>query len=135
MSPSKPGLDFPNVVSVSTRGGGFGKISYQVYLALAGVFGVGVLGAARSICDDGVENIAENLKHCEGEVKAELPCVLGGVTFVYVWEGCVRGELVSAGTHGTGVPGVPVLICGEGWIVMAENRAEATGMGEPNSHG
>ena len=39
-------------------------------------------------------NIAENLKHCEGEAKAELPCVLGmcGV--------CVRGELVGAGTNG-----------------------------------
>ena len=44
--------------------------------------------------------------------------------------GCVRGELVSADTNGTGVPGVPVLICGEGWKVMAENRAEANGVSE-----
>ena len=85
MSPSMPGLGFPNVVSGSTRGGGFGKASYPVNLASVGVFGVGVLGAARSICGDGVVNIAENLKHCEGEVKAALPCVLGGITYVYVW--------------------------------------------------
>ena len=43
-------------------------------------------------------------------------------------EGCVRGGLVRAGTNGADVPGVPVLINGEGWIVMVENRAEATGM-------
>ena len=43
---------------------------------------VGVPGAARSICDDGVVCIAENLKHCEGEKRALLPCAHGGVTSV-----------------------------------------------------
>ena len=42
----------------------------------------------------------------------------------------MRGRLVSAGSNGAHVPGVPAPINGEGWIVMAENRAEATGMGE-----
>ena len=44
--------------------------------------------------------------------------------------GCVRDGLVSANTNGADVPGVLVLICGGGWKVMAENRAEAAGMGE-----
>ena len=42
----------------------------------------------------------------------------------------MRDGLVNAETNGADVPGVPVLICDRGWKIMAENRAEATGMGE-----
>ena len=44
----------------------------------------------------------------------------------------VRDGEVSADTNGVDVPppGVPVLICGGGWNVMAESRAEVNGVGE-----
>ena len=87
---------------------------------------VGALVAAWCICDCGAVDMAENLKHCEGEAKAELIalCAWWGRIREYVW-GCVRGEMVSAGTNGAGVPRVLVLICDGGRTVMAENRAEA----------
>ena len=53
------------MVSGSTRGGGFGKVSYLVLHANVGVFGVGELGAAGSVCDCGVVGMAEDLKYCE----------------------------------------------------------------------
>ena len=92
MTPSKPGLDFPNVVNGRTRGGGFGKVSYPVWQGIVGVFEVGALGAAGSVCDCSVLGMAEDLKHCElkAGAKAELPCGLGGATCVYVWGMCAR---------------------------------------------
>ena len=93
------------------------------------MFGVGALGAAGSDCDCGVVGMAENLKHSERKPKLNcLVCLVG--PHACMCGGCVRGELVSAGTHGAGVPGEPVLICGDDWTVMADNRAEANGVGE-----
>ena len=47
------------------------------------MFGVDMVGAARSICDCGAVGMAENLKHCEGEAKAELIALC-------VWWGRIR---------------------------------------------
>ena len=47
-----------------------------------------VRGGCARRCEVHLRRWCENLKHCEGEAKADLLCVLGGVTNVYVWGMC-----------------------------------------------
>ena len=49
MTPSKPFLDFPNVVGPAVEV--LGRSRTRVWQAIVGVFEVGALGAAGSVCN------------------------------------------------------------------------------------
>ena len=69
MSSTGPGLDFPNVVSGSTLGAGFGKGSYPVYAASVGVPGMGKHYVSVSACNEGRADMAEDLIHHAWEME------------------------------------------------------------------